>query len=182
MKKAYPEIECIVRENLVRQEQVEKDKTDSIDRAADATARILSEFSDYALGEKATENTRNLFYAVGKWIYLIDALDDYDQDLKKGAYNPFVLAYNAPSKREMLSGEKGEEVRFAFHSIFYDIRENLGSIPLRYNSDLSDNILLRGLPQMTKRIMSGCDCNGNKTKETRRAEKSDKSAKKENTK
>ena len=38
MKKAYPEIEKIVRENLAKQEETERQKTESIDRAADATA------------------------------------------------------------------------------------------------------------------------------------------------
>ena len=174
MKKAYPEIERIVREHLATQEQLDRAKTESIDRAADATAMILAQFSDYALGEKATANTRNLFYAVGKWIYLIDALDDYDKDVKKGAYNPFVLAYNAPSKQALLSGGHADEVRFVFHAIFFDIRENLSGIEFRYNRDLSDNILLRGLPQMTKQIMSGCDCNGRKTKARRKADKSTK--------
>jgi hypothetical protein len=182
MKKAYPEVERIVRENLARQEQVEKDQTDSIDRSADATATMLSQFSDYALGDKATINTRNLFYAIGKWIYLIDALDDYDKDVKKGAYNPFVLAYKAPDKQALIHGEHGEEVRFVFHSIFFDIRENLGGIAFRFNRDLSDNILLRGLPQMTQRIMSGCNCNGKKSKAQRKAEKADKSTQNENTK
>lgn len=182
VKKAYPEIERIVRENLAKQEQVEREKTDSVDRAADATAKMLAEFSEYALGEKSTGNTRNLFYAIGKWIYLIDALDDYDKDLKKGAYNPFVIAYHAPSKQALVNGEHGEEVRFVFHAIFFDIRENLREIEFFYNRDLSDNILLRGLPQMTKQIMSGCDCNGKKAKERRTAEKADKTVKNEDTK
>ncbi len=156
-KKAYPEIEKIVRENLVKQEQLEKEKVDSIDRAADATANILAQFSAYALGEKGSEYTFNLFYLVGKWIYLIDALDDYDKDKKKGAYNPFVLAYGADCKQSLLAGEKGDEVRFAFNAIFHDVRENLAQIPFTFNHDLSDNILLRGLPMMTKHVMKG-DC------------------------
>ena len=28
---------------------------------------------------------------IGKWIYLIDALDDYDKDLANGEFNPFTL-------------------------------------------------------------------------------------------
>lgn len=28
---------------------------------------------------------------IGKWIYLIDALDDYDKDLSNGEFNPFTL-------------------------------------------------------------------------------------------
>ncbi len=159
-KKKYPEIEKIVRENLAEQEKLEKQKVDSVDRAADATATMLSQFSDYALKEKATDYTRNLFYALGKWIYLIDALDDYDKDLKKGAYNPFCLAYKEECRKALLTGERAEEIGFIFQSIFFDIRENLKNIPLRFNSDLSDNILLRGLPATTKRVMEGKGCTG----------------------
>ena len=158
VKQTYPEIERIVRENLANQEKVEKAKTESLDRAADATANMLAEFSDYALGEKKTSATHNLFYAVGKWIYLIDALDDYDKDLKKGAYNPFALAFQATCKKELLEGKSGEDVRYAFHSLFFDIRENLSQIHFHFNRDLSDNILLRGLPATTKRVMEGEDC------------------------
>ncbi len=170
-KKAYPEIEKTVRENLAKQEEVESAKVDSIDRAADATATILAQFSSYALGEKASEYTYNLFYLVGKWIYLIDALDDYDKDKKKGAYNPFLLAYGAECKTALLEGKMGEEVRFAFHAIFHDIRENLKEIPFHFNHDLTDNILLRGLPMMTKNVMKGNGCKGCKT--DRKAEKED---------
>ena len=149
-----------MRENMQAQEKVEKNLTDSVDRAADATATMLAQFSDYALGEKRTEESYNLCYALGKWIYLIDALDDYDKDIKKGAYNPFRLAYGADSRTALLQGEHGEEVRFVFHAIFFDIRENLSKLTFHFNRDLSDNILLRGLPMMTKRVMDGCGANG----------------------
>ena len=158
MKKAYPEIERIVRENLAKQEEIERQKTESIDRAADATAKMLQDFSEYVLKDKSTENTKKLFYSLGKWIYLIDALDDYDKDKKKDSYNPFLLAYGADCKKALLEGKTGDEVRFAFHAIFHDIRENLAEIPFRFNRDLSDNILLRGLPMMTKNVMKDKDC------------------------
>ena len=133
---------------------------------------MLAEFSDHALGEKATEATHALFYAVGKWIYLIDALDDYDKDIRKGAYNPFVLAYGAASRDALTKGEKADEVKYIFHALFFDIRESLSKIEFHFNRDLSDNILLRGLPAVTKRILSGCGVDGrckpkkNKTNET----------------
>ena len=159
VQKKYPEIARIVRENMQAQEKIEQANTDSIDRAADATATMLAEFSDYALGEKKTDFSHNLCYAIGKWIYLIDALDDYDKDKKKGAYNPFLLAYGADSRAALLQGEHGEEIRFVFNAIFFDIRENLSHLTFHFNRDLSDNILLRGLPMMTKRIMDGCGAN-----------------------
>ncbi len=165
VKKRYPEIERIVRENLAEQERIEKQNADSIDRAAHSTATMLAQFSDYALGDKATPATYNLLYAVGKWIYLIDALDDYDKDVKKGAYNPFLLAYRATCKKELLQGKSGEEIEFAFHALFYDIRDNLSQIHFHFNRDLSDNILLRGIPAATKRIMEDENCGKNCKKE-----------------
>ena len=164
-KKTYPELEKIVKDNLAKQQEIERARVDSIDRASDSTAKMLAQVSDYLLGDKATEFTRNLFYAVGKWVYLIDALDDYDKDVKAGAYNPFILAYNAENKRALLDGKDGEDVRFAFHAIFYDIRENLAQIKFHFNHDLSDNILLRGLPATTKKVMDGCACGKKDRKE-----------------
>ena len=166
LKEKYPEIEKIVRENLAKQQKIEEEKVDSIDRASDCTAMMLEQFSDYVLGEKANEYTKRLFYSVGKWIYLIDALDDYDKDIKKGAYNPFVLAYGAPCKTELMQGKSGEEVRFAFHAIFYDIRECLANLHFPFNRDLSDNILLRGLPATTQKVMNG-ECINCKRKKDR---------------
>lgn len=166
-KRKYPEIEKIVRENLAEQAKTERAKTESVDRAADATANILAEFSDLVLEDKATAYTHNLFYAVGKWIYLIDALDDYDKDRKKGAYNPFYFAYGAERKEDLVKGKRGEEIRFVFHSIFFDIRENLSKISFRFNRDLSDNILLRGLPKTTKEIMEDTPCKKRKESNTK---------------
>lgn len=160
--KAYPEIERIVKENMAAQEKIEKADADSIDRAADATANMLAELCDYLLEDKKTQFTHNLFYAVGKWVYLIDALDDYDKDVKKKTYNPFVRAYGFGTAKELLE-QKKEEVEFIFHALFFDIRENLSKIPFAFNRDLSDNILLRGLPSETKRVMKkGCACDEKK--------------------
>ena len=153
-RQAYPALEEIVRRNLEAQSRTEKSGTDSPDRAADATANMMAELSDVLLGDKATPETRGLFYAIGKWIYLIDALDDYDKDKKKGAYNPLVLAYPEENAAQMLRRHR-EDADDLFHALFFDIRENLSKIKFHFNRDLSDNILLRGLPGETERVMRG---------------------------
>ncbi len=157
-KKQYPELEAVVRKQIALQQQTEKAGVHSADAAADPSASMLADVSDYILGEKATEYTRNLFYAVGKWVYLIDALDDYDKDVKKGSYNPFVLSYGKGCRAELLTSEAGKEVAFIFDSLFADVRENLPQISFKFNHDLTDNILLRGLPMMTKLVMQGKPC------------------------
>ena len=162
-KKAYPELEEIVRNNLEKQQEREKEGVASVDIAADSTANMLAEISDLLLADKKSEFTHNLFYAIGKWIYLVDALDDYDKDVKKGLYNPFVKSYGAKCKAELIQ-EKEEEIRFIFHSLFYDIRENLSYIRFPYNRDLTDNILLRGLPAQTEKMIKQEACKSCKNK------------------
>lgn len=172
--KLYPELDRIVKEHLVEQESVEKRGVSSPDMAADASARMVAAVSDYLLEDKATPYTNALFYAIGKWIYLIDALDDYDEDRKKGRYNPYVLNYGRVSKEELIRLD-GDEVRYIFNAVFFDIRENLSRIEFHFNRDLSDNILLRGLPRQTERIMCGC-------REKKRKQKPAQNGKEENEK
>ena len=157
VKARYPEITAIIENRLAEQEKLEKDGVASVDMAADSTATMLAELADYLLEDKKTPQTYALFYALGKWIYLIDALDDFDKDKKKGAYNPFVLSYEAGSRLELME-KYGSEIEFIFNSLFYDIRELLPQIKFHFNRDLCDNILLRGLPTTTKRIASGKTC------------------------
>ena len=124
------------------------------DSVAEPTAQLLLKVSDHFLGDRATDDTRALFYALGKWIYLIDALDDYEKDQKRGCFNPFVRAYGAKS-RKALTEENGEDLSFLFDTLFYDIREHLARVKFYFNRDLTDNVLLRGIPLETARVMKG---------------------------
>ncbi len=156
-KKLHPQMAEIVERNMKLQSQLEKGNSSSVDMAADPTATMLQELSRYLLGEFATEHTDGLFYDVGKWIYLIDAVDDYDKDVKKKSYNPFFSAYGAESKERLIS-DYGNDLQFIFNTLFFDIRERLSQIKFYFNRDLTDNILLRGLPKQTQEIMSKTSC------------------------
>ena len=156
-KKKYPKMCAIVREYMHEQANTEKASTDSIDRAADASATMLARLSDYFLGEKRNEDSYALFYNLGKWVYLIDAVDDYDKDRKKNAYNPFWLAYGKESKCLLLK-DCAEDLRFIFGTIFSEIQERLEKLPMAFNRDLINNILMRGLPMQTKKVLNAGTC------------------------
>ncbi len=153
-EKAYPELCAIVRKGIEEQAAIEKACTDSIDRAADPSATMMARLSEYFLEDKKSEDAYALFYDVGKWVYLIDALDDYDKDVKKNAYNPLRLAYGAESKCALIE-KQAEDLQFVFGTLFTDIRERLERLTMHFNRDLVDNILLRGLPAETARVMKG---------------------------
>ena len=154
-KALHPDAAGIVKARMAELFELEKAGCASLDMAADPFGLMIADLSDYLLKDFKTEKTRGLFYGIGKWVYLIDALDDYDKDIKKGNYNPFYAAYGSPTKEEMLRGN-GEELDFIFKSVFAENAENLAGIKFYFNHDLTDNIILRGLPAATKRVRCGC--------------------------
>ncbi len=153
-KKRYPALAELIEGYLIEQERTEKSEVSSPDMAAEPSARMMQAVSDHFLGEKASPATQGLFYDLGKWIYLIDALDDFEKDIKKKNYNPFVLSYGE-STREKLMESHGEEIAFLFDTLFYSMRENLAKVRFFFNRDLTDNVILRGIPLETERVMKG---------------------------
>ncbi|MBQ0084107.1 MAG: hypothetical protein KBS52_05020 [Clostridiales bacterium] len=86
--KKYPELDEIFSEYIIEQEKVEADNSRSIDRASEPTAKMLSKL--FAIcGETDKEALSRLGYCVGRYIYIIDAALDYNEDIKKGRYNPY---------------------------------------------------------------------------------------------
>ena len=150
--KKHPRIAEIVSEQMNAQQKLEKEGCAVIDMACEPTALMMQQLSRYVLGEYATGHTDGLMYAIGKWVYLIDALDDYDKDAKKGRYN--VLYLNYGEKTLQAAAEKGRnELIFIFDSLFADMRQHLAAIKFHFNHYLTDNIILRGIPLKTRRIM-----------------------------
>ena len=161
--KKHPKIGEIISNFIKEQAKLEKNNCDSIDMACEPTAIMMKEAGRYILGDFSTEYTDNLFYHIGKWVYFIDALDDYDKDVKKGRYNVLYNLYKAPTRAEAV--KKGEqEIKFVFDMIFAEMRRSISNIKFYFNHDLTDNIILRGIPVKTRAIFYG-DCGKGKKSE-----------------
>ena len=152
--KKHPRAAEIISEQMEQQSRVESQGCAVIDAACEPTAVMMSRLSGYILGDKADEHTDGLFYDIGKWIYLADALDDYDKDVKKGRYNVLYNAYKKTTKAEAVA-ENEEEINFIFNSLFGDMRYRLANVRFYFNHDLTDNIILIGIPTRTRRLVYG---------------------------
>lgn len=159
-KREYPQIDLTVKTCYERLLKLERENTDSIDIVSDCFAEMLKEISVVLFEDKSTEYTQNLTYAIGKWIYLIDALDDYDKDIKKQNFNVFYNVYKSSDYLTLIK-EYEKDIVFVFSTIFIQISENYSKIPMQYNTDLVVNILTRGIPTKTKQILNkGKENNG----------------------
>ncbi|MDE5721130.1 MAG: hypothetical protein K2I30_00100 [Clostridia bacterium] len=155
-KSRHPEAVEIIKTQLEKQAELEKAGCAIIDEACEPTAEMMKKLSVYALKEFSTEATEGLFYDLGKWVYLADALDDYDKDVKKNRYNVLYNAFGEKCKCGAVE-KNAEEITYIFDSLFADMRHKLADINFRYNHDLTDNIILRGIPLKTRSLLK-CDC------------------------
>ena len=153
-KKAYPELVALADAYARGQAAVEERRPPSPDEAAEPTANLMKCLCALFLKEKNSPAAEELFYAVGKWVYLIDALDDFDKDAEKGRYNPFVLAYGCKTRAELME-RSGQDISFLFDTLFFSMREGLSGVKFCFNRDLTDNVILRGIPLETMRVMKG---------------------------
>lgn len=88
----------------------------------------------------------NLGYSIGKWIYLIDALDDLKSDMEKEKFNPIDFLYN---KDSLIYNKFIElikpKIEFTILNCGYSCKENLEKLQLNRNEDILYNIIELGL-------------------------------------
>ena len=89
-RKAYPDIEVSAKEMMRAQLLAEKNGS-GIDASADPTAKMISSLCERLAEDEMTKRVLSSFgYYLGRWIYLIDAADDLEKDIKHRSFNPFI--------------------------------------------------------------------------------------------
>lgn len=86
---AFPRQSKVIEECMHKQHIYEENGEQSIDNASLLTARMLAEIFDMKQDEWSAQLRRMGFF-MGKYIYILDAYDDLDKDIKKNNYNPLI--------------------------------------------------------------------------------------------
>lgn len=100
-----PEFDEHTRLQLEKLSALEKENCASLDAAADTFASLLAGAAEQLEGESHRRILQQLFYHLGRWIYLVDAVDDLQKDMEQGSYNPLVYRFG------LASPQLSEEVR-----------------------------------------------------------------------
>lgn len=159
IKKAYkkarsilPNLDRSVSENYRALRDREATGQGGLDETSHHFAKLAQDFCDDILGEKSTDFTRTLCYNVGKWVYLIDALDDFKKDAKKGNYNPFAATYGIKTETEL--AQKLDEVQFVMFAVLNRIAQSYNDLNLTMYRCLLGNVLLVSMRQKTQTILN----------------------------
>lgn len=155
-KKRCPELNREIGERLSALRQLEQDNCPSIDRTADQFARIMTAMVPQTWDAPSRRTAEQILYHLGRWIYLVDAWDDLDSDLKEGQYNPvaarFQVGVDSPETAKTMAKEQME--RTICHS------ENLAISAFYlgdfgYHAPVLENILCAGLQSVRQLVFSG---------------------------
>lgn len=132
----YPRQCRVIREELQNLSIYEKNGSTMIDEPAGCFGRLMAEIFIYREDHWA-EKLRCMGFYLGKYIYIMDAYDDLDNDLKEGSYNPLKNICREPDYEErcrnMLCMMLGE-ASAAFEQL-----------PLLVDIDILRNILYDGV-------------------------------------
>ena len=90
---ARPDFDAVTRRQLQILSDLERERCSSIDRAADAFAALLGGAATEVSDPVRRRVLEQIFYHLGRWIYLVDAADDLKEDAESGNYNPVALRY-----------------------------------------------------------------------------------------
>lgn len=153
--KRQPEPDRIIAECIEKQTAVENAKTVSIDAASEPFARMLSKLAQMAAHSDTERMILERFgYCLGRWIYLIDAVDDMKEDLDQGSYNPYILSRGLHKGDEASLEETRQYSLLTLNACLAECIAAYNLLTIHRFDGILRNILEQGMPAMQKQVTS----------------------------
>ncbi|MEG2454608.1 MAG: DUF5685 family protein [Oscillospiraceae bacterium] len=142
-----PEFDSTVTACLKELGGLEEAGSPSLDRTADTFARILSAAAPAGPDETANRALGQILYHVGRWIYIVDGVDDLAEDEAAGAYNPVAARFAGHPDNEYLRKTLQNSRSLACAA--------LELVDFGSWSEILRNILYLGLPMVEDLVFTG---------------------------
>ena len=152
-KNDFPIQAEIIENALASLSELEKKNEPNIDKVADVFGQMMGDLLKSACKNK-DQAYYHIGYHVGRWIYLIDAFDDLEDDYKHKSYNPILLKYTY----------SGEDIKAFYKTIYDDIEFSLiyslsevakafDLIEINKHHGLLENIIYSGVKKKTLSVL-----------------------------
>lgn len=92
--------------------------------------------------KETTDRLLKISYLFGQWIFLIDACDDWKNDVNNNNFNPLLLVDNL------------DKIKTTIKSIEKSIEETINELPIKCYKDLIDFVFIETIEKVSKRILS----------------------------
>ncbi len=142
-----PEMMQAIASGIAALSELERKRCDELDAPADCFARMLraAACSGVQLANARIRPALGaLLYNIGKWVYLADAWEDRERDVRAGAYNVFNVT--------------GADAARAGFVMWYSLNEAIKAyelLDIAANREILDNILYNGCAAKTQMLLGG---------------------------
>lgn len=138
IKDKYPRQVQAIEDYMCKTQEVERRSETNLDAVAGLTGEMLGEVFCWREDEWS-EELRTLGFYMGKFIYIMDAYEDYDADMKKKKYNP--LKYTLKESTQ----DMDTIVRLLLTSMMSECAKSFERLPVLLHADILRNVLYSGV-------------------------------------
>ena len=172
VKRGYGDMDrgvCLAMKDLW---ELESSCLPSVDQPASLFGELMGKTLAHGLEGNAVKLAHAIGLHLGRFVYILDAADDYAEDVEKGRYNPLACLYGDPAMTQ-LSDRKRQELKTALLNELTELERAFDLLDTADHSDLGgilSNILYEGLPRQAERVLFGsasCDCSQKGTRKKR---------------
>ena len=149
---AHPQLNQTMCDCLSELHAIEQAQIASLDRPADTFARLLAAAVPASYPSNIKRVLSQMFYHVGRWIYLLDACTDLEEDFKSNSYNPIRLRFSL--QMPSLSSVR-TTLEHTLERSLLDIHTACQLLTLYRDQGLIENIIDLGLPIITRQVLDG---------------------------
>lgn len=159
-RKRLPTVYDVIKCQLDILSELEKNNSNSIDDTSEAFAKILEAvMSPEFITDSGTRRILGwLGYNLGRWIYVIDAVNDFEKDRKSKSYNPFVSAGYTDSEKCAGDNELGLTLTLDGIASAFEL------LDVKRNKEIIGKIIYIGLKEKQDLILGGNDKRSNTKK------------------
>ena len=122
------------------------------DACAEVFGDLMADLAAEGLDEEAARLARAIARAVGHWLYLVDAADDFDEDRKRGRFNPLRASLgDSPTDADWNNLRLSLTAHLCDAERAFLLIDRYPSVEVR---EILANLLYRGLPAVAERVLS----------------------------
>ncbi len=148
-----PDFSESTRRHLSDLTTLERGRESSIDKTADCFAAILAAVSDGEQDDIRRRALHQIFYHTGRIVYILDAVDDLEEDMKKDLYNP--LRYRFSLSGRGLSAEEKETIRITLQHSMNMLGSAFELLENNPWTEVLGNIIYLGIPAACDQVLAG---------------------------
>lgn len=149
--KNLKDLETNLKKKIDALSALEAQNTDSVDSVASIFGDLLGVLASYGLEGECANLCAKIGYHLGKWIYIIDAIDDIESDVKTGSFNAVINSFGSE-----LSDENKNLLRIALMLELDELSHALEALDFSSHRDVEGvlkNTIYIGMVNQTNRIL-----------------------------